>query len=412
MKINLALVSIVLLMYRGLVFCGNWSEIVTTGNVPELKNSSAVYDAVTNKIFVFGGRTITGISAELWALDLSSNNWNKLLPAGTGPQARYTANALLDSSGRKIIIWSGQVEAGALYNDVWEYDINANSWALLWTNGNTSGAPLQRYGTASVFDPISRQVVNFAGFTTSGRFEDSWSFNIDSMKWQDRTQAVHPPKRCLHSVVYLPSSRRMIIYAGQQTGPLDDIWSLDLNQNTWTDLTPPVKPSPRFWNSTVTTGETSIIIFGGLNSPDVLQDMWKFNLSSNSWEMIVQGSPVPPARWGHSAVYIKSQDRMIIFGGEGSVSYKDTWQYVNAGTIGIQNTGNSNPVKFLLPRASTIRVSIYDVSGKLVNELTNGTLSAGNHSIVFDASTLATGVYFCKLEFDGGSITRKMAYVR
>jgi hypothetical protein len=122
---------------------------------------------------------------ELWSLNLVNNQWTKLNPSGNLPSARFTHNAYYDSLFNRMIIWSGQ--GTELYNDVWAYNISSNSWTLLWPDGNIAGVPLKRYGTASVFDPLTRMIYTHAGFTTSGRFEDTWTFQTDSMKWTERT---------------------------------------------------------------------------------------------------------------------------------------------------------------------------------------------------------------------------------
>ena len=46
-----------------------------------------------------------------------------------------------------------------------------------------------------------------------------------------------------------------------------------------------------------------------------------------------------------------------------------------------------------LPEPGPVHVYAYDLSGRMVADLLQGTLSAGDHEIRFDASTLASGVY-------------------
>ena len=208
-----------------------------------------------------------------------------------------------------MIIWSGQGDAGNLMNDVWSYSFNVNQWNRLWADSNVSGAPLKRYGTASVFEPVTRRITTFAGFTTSGRFEDTWTFDVSNLTWADRTSNTHPPKRCLHSGVYADDIGKFIIYGGQDTGPLDDIWQCDLGSYTWSNLTPQFKPPGRFWGSMIYfstsppkpllkgEGSGSIIIFGGLGA-SAKNDMWKFNLSDNAWESVQQGSVIPRCKMG------------------------------------------------------------------------------------------------------------------
>ena len=53
---------------------------------------------------------------------------------------------------------------------------------------------------------------------------------------------------------------------------------------------------------------------------------------------------------------------------------------------------------FTLPESQTVRFAAYDLSGRMVAELASGKFNAGFHRMSWDASTLATGVYYLKLE--------------
>ena len=70
-----------------------------------------------------------------------------------------------------------------------------------------------------------------------------------------------------------------------------------------------------------------------------------------------------------------------------------------------------NPVtqiKFALPTAGSVKLSVYNINGQLVSELVNGSRDAGIHTVNFDASNYNSGMYFYTLEANGMSITKKM----
>jgi hypothetical protein len=74
-------------------------------------------------------------------------------------------------------------------------------------------------------------------------------------------------------------------------------------------------------------------------------------------------------------------------------------------------------LRFALPRAGTVRLSLYDVSGRRMGELVNGSLSAGSHSVAWDGAgpggdRAGAGVYWARLEFEGRTLTRRIAVVR
>lgn len=417
-----------------------WQEVFTSGNVPHLKNHSAIHHPGLNSMYVFGGRTAAGsASAELWKFDIQASAWSLVAPSGEVPSARYTQNAHYDSLNNRMLIWSGQGDGNILLNDVWAYDFASNHWSELWPDSAQSSAPLQRYGTGSVFDPLNKRLITFAGFSTSGRFDDTWFFASDVNEWFERTNSVHPPKRCLHAAVFAYDQRKMIVYAGQDTGPLDDIWQLNIDDFMWQNITPSSKPPARFWNSTIYTpnGGGGIVIFGGLGSA-ASDDMWKFSLQSNSWEVITQGPTKPAARWGHTAIYVPQLNRMILFGGEGDSLYSDTWQYSNAGAIGIQHISQNIPNNFSLHQnfpnpfnpATTIRfeipllrrvsdargvftsIIIYDLLGKELSTLLNQHLNSGAYEVTWDATSYPSGVYFYSIITGAFRQTKRMVLIK
>jgi photosystem II stability/assembly factor-like uncharacterized protein len=64
-------------------------------------------------------------------------------------------------------------------------------------------------------------------------------------------------------------------------------------------------------------------------------------------------------------------------------------------------------IRFSLPTRSRTVLSVFDVLGREVTQLINSELSAGEHTIVFDASKLASGIYVYKLDTDRGSFSKK-----
>lgn len=55
-------------------------------------------------------------------------------------------------------------------------------------------------------------------------------------------------------------------------------------------------------------------------------------------------------------------------------------------------------IEFELPVEVKVSILIYDVSGKEVAILSDGLHEQGRHRLVFDASALPTGIYYCRLE--------------
>ncbi|UCG52576.1 MAG: T9SS type A sorting domain-containing protein [Candidatus Latescibacterota bacterium] len=74
-----------------------------------------------------------------------------------------------------------------------------------------------------------------------------------------------------------------------------------------------------------------------------------------------------------------------------------------------------NPVTtitFLLPETDNVRLAVYDVSGRLVEVLVDGTREAGEHVIEWEAASLPSGVYFARLEAEGETQVKRLTLLK
>jgi hypothetical protein len=58
----------------------------------------------------------------------------------------------------------------------------------------------------------------------------------------------------------------------------------------------------------------------------------------------------------------------------------------------------STTIEFALPKSGDVSLVVYDILGRIVTTLANGNMNAGYHKFNFNASKLASGVYFYKLK--------------
>lgn len=59
-------------------------------------------------------------------------------------------------------------------------------------------------------------------------------------------------------------------------------------------------------------------------------------------------------------------------------------------------------VNYFLPEAGAVEITLWDASGRLVRNIYSGSSSSGEHSISWNASTLASGAYFMRLKTSTG----------
>ncbi len=74
-----------------------------------------------------------------------------------------------------------------------------------------------------------------------------------------------------------------------------------------------------------------------------------------------------------------------------------------------------NPVtniKFYLPKAEKVELTVYNMLGQKVKSLINENRSAGYHTVTFDASNLASGVYVYVLKAGNVKLSKKMTLLK
>jgi flagellar hook assembly protein FlgD len=69
-------------------------------------------------------------------------------------------------------------------------------------------------------------------------------------------------------------------------------------------------------------------------------------------------------------------------------------------------------ISYSLPESERVRLTIYDLSGRRVAELADGFQSAGNHTVSWNASNMASGIYIYRLRAGGSTFTKKMILVK
>jgi hypothetical protein len=114
----------------------------------------------------------------------------------------------------------------------------------------------------------------------------------------------------------------------------------------------------------------------------------------------------------------------------------DDWNWANSkrvivrSTIGIKNISNELPenfslsqnypnpfnpatkIRFNLPKNSEVKLSVFDMSGKEVSVIINGSLNAGEYEADWNPADLASGIYFYTLKTADFSETKKMIFLK
>jgi hypothetical protein len=72
----------------------------------------------------------------------------------------------------------------------------------------------------------------------------------------------------------------------------------------------------------------------------------------------------------------------------------------------------STTIKFALPKDGFVTMKVYDISGREVARLVNEQKKAGYHDVLFNASNLASGVYFYRIQSNDFVMTKRMVLIK
>jgi hypothetical protein len=72
----------------------------------------------------------------------------------------------------------------------------------------------------------------------------------------------------------------------------------------------------------------------------------------------------------------------------------------------------STSIQFALPESGQVQIDVFNMIGRRVMSVVNGTMSAGYHVVTLDASPLSSGLYIYRLKAGNVVLTQKMTLVK
>lgn len=73
---------------------------------------------------------------------------------------------------------------------------------------------------------------------------------------------------------------------------------------------------------------------------------------------------------------------------------------------------DATTISFALEKPGNVRITIWDITGKLVEEITDGYYEAENHIEIWRATGFASGIYYCQVEFEQQMAVQKMVLIQ
>jgi hypothetical protein len=396
--------------------------------------ASMILDSAHDRLILFGGIDGAGfVLGDLWEWPLAPGRSPRPLAAlGTPPSPRQAASAIYDPVRERMILYGGVTAAPQVVGELWELTLSGTpTWTRVTPSG---GSPVARQAHSAVYDPVSDAMIVFGGLNGSVWRNDVWRLSLRGpMKWTNITPPAsgeQPSPRADHVAVLDPVQHRMYVYGGDALDT--QTWRLELSGTPAWSVEPTV--GPQNWFDESPAGATAVydaarnrgILFAGdFRFPNGTWEL-AFSKSGATWKELSPDGAIPAGRYRSGSAYDPFRDRMLVFGGRyfnsafsdlvslqwqgapapepSPLSLAPPWPNPSSGGVAIS---------FTMPVAGHASVRLYDVHGRLVRELLNGTVPAGPHELLWDRRTTAgertrSGVYFVEFQAGGERGTRKI----
>ncbi|MGA7723200.1 MAG: T9SS type A sorting domain-containing protein [Ignavibacteriaceae bacterium] len=176
-------------------------------------------------------------------------------------------------------------------------------------------------------------------------------------------------------------------------------------------------------NNNVGNGAGLIQYFKDIRTNNATTDIYGYQLQSISGNNWIPAWPLPESKdMQYSNTSLKT-------GGTDGIAIGDPGWFTGGYTTGVTKVNNlphvyalsqnypnpfnpSTNINFSLEKASNVKLAIYNVLGQKVATLVNNFMQSGNYTYQFDASKLASGIYFYRIEAGDFVSVKKMIYMK
>ncbi len=269
--------------------------------------ATAVYDAKTGQLMVFGGYAASDSGAvfgDTWSWQ--SGCWSAIQTTNAPSAREEMAIAYFPPSGISVA-YGGRtgVTQSTDSNEAWTWD--GVAWKVLPAKLPVLHSPLM------AFDGQTHVVLY--GYADGGTSE-TWLW--DGISWTQ--QQVSPPARSQATLALDPSAGRAILFGGlglEKMNLLSDTWAWDGSR--WSQLSPTHTPTPRLGAAMSSfASRKEVVLVGGFSRATILGDVWVW--TGNDWS---PASDFQPRTFGTA---VDTGTQVLLFGGtDGSADSNDVF---------------------------------------------------------------------------------------
>jgi N-acetylneuraminic acid mutarotase len=398
---------------------GTWTKI---GDMPEIRYIHTA-DEIYGKVYIAGGlNTEQGAyPTTMLVYDKAAGTWSSIPLPGNSVRGRHTS-CVVDSN---LYLIGGGIVVGSTINstsEMYMFKPSTNEWIL------KNPMPTDRANLACAFLDgkiyvaggmrVINGVINYDGLKT---FE---VYDIVTETWS--TLPDMPTYRWGLSVVAFDSKIYVFGGRGVWNRPASvDVY--DPQDSSWTSVTN--MPTPRYKLAVCVMDSNIYAIDGWYSSGSgpIYDTVEVYNPITDVW---TTGTSMPVSVAALDGYAIDG--KIYMYGGSctthPNIGISDIWEFTPS-PVSVEN-GVSAPIEFTLeqnypnpfnpstvisyqlPVGGNAAIKVYDILGNEIATLVDEYKPVGKYEVEFNASRLASGIYFYELKAGDFLQTRKMILIK
>ncbi|MFC2100962.1 kelch repeat-containing protein, partial [Bacteroidota bacterium] len=321
------------------------NELQPQGTLPNSRTDhSAIYDMQNKRMVIFGGWSSVVYNSlnDVWSYNIAANTWTQISTSGGSPSNRAGHVAIYDNTRHRMVVFAGSNWWQAWYNDTWALDLTTNIWSQLSTTG---GPPTNRYFHSGVYDSIQDRLLIFGGVcgSTSSNWKsnETWALNFTTLQWQQLNTTNNPSPREETSAIFDATNNRMIIFGGRNGTNYGDVQALNLSTLAWSYLGN-FSDSVSCHRAVYDPQKNWMIVAAGWGLYNHGQAA-VFSLNNDTWLNVSITGTIPPLRQNPSLIWDPVGQRALLFGGDPgplTADFNDTWEFIITVPVGINDSKN------------------------------------------------------------------------
>ncbi|HPO55520.1 MAG TPA: T9SS type A sorting domain-containing protein [Ignavibacteriaceae bacterium] len=337
----------------------SWWECLN--GLTDAKNSSLCLFIAPFAMNPENTRVLIAGSDKVWITADSTSNWTQ--SSSTSLASGYKISAVTVVGANANYLGFAGTTNGKIFKCT---SLNPASGFELWneiTPGNNLGSWVRRI----VVDPGNKQKIYacYSGYKNSTPANHVYYSTNQGSSWTDISSNL--PDVPVHSLVIHPTIPNRL-YIGTETG----VYETTNNGTTWTHAT---------------TGMPDYVPVDELVLQKSTNKMFAFTHGRSAFVCTLP-----------SATGLENSTPEIS-------SYELKQNYPNP-------FNSLTIINYQLPVAGDVRLKVFDASGSEIAVLVDEHKTPGNYSVVFNAATLPSGVYFYRMTTDGFSETKKLILIK